>query len=302
MEYCKIEKEFPILNDCAVALGKFDGVHRGHRTLIHKILRQKSQGKQTVMVAFHTTRKMILSHEERRGLLEELGVDLLLECPLNEWIRRMSPESFVKEILVDRLHVSYVAVGEDYRFGYERRGTPSMLRRMGENYGFETEILPKEMEGKRKVSSTYIREEIAAGNMEMAGHLLGTPYFVKGVVSHGRGIGRRELLPTVNIIPSNEKIMPPNGVYMTITSFGGTKYPGITNIGYKPTVGGELFLGVETYLFGCQEELYGKPCKTDFYHYSRPEKKFASLEELRQQLARDVKDGEAYFGKNQVDK
>ena len=214
----------------------------------------------------------------------------------------MKDKEFVKEILLDRLHASYVAVGEDYRFGYERAGTAAMLLEMGKRYGFETVILPKEMEGNRKVSSTYIREALAAGDMEKAGHLLGIPFFVEGFVTHGRGIGHKKLLPTVNVIPSEEKIMPPNGVYMTVSSFGEKKYAGITNIGYKPTVGGEPFLGVETFLFGCEEELYGKPCRTDFYHYSRPEKKFSSLDELRCQLRQDAENGKAYFGKNRVDK
>ena len=302
MEYCKIEKDFPCLENSVVTLGKFDGIHRGHRTLLHSILARKEQGKPAVVVAFDTGSKMILSHMERRTLLEQMGVDLLLECPLTQWIRRMSPEEFVKEILLDRLHASYVAVGEDYRFGYERAGTAAMLLEMGKRYGFETVILPKEMEGNRKVSSTYIREALAAGDMEKAGHLLGIPFFVEGFVTHGRGIGHKKLLPTVNVIPSEEKIMPPNGVYMTVSSFGEKKYAGITNIGYKPTVGGEPFLGVETFLFGCEEELYGKPCRTDFYHYSRPEKKFSSLDELRCQLRQDAENGKAYFGKNRVDK
>ncbi|MCD8155806.1 MAG: riboflavin biosynthesis protein RibF [Clostridiales bacterium] len=294
MEYLKIEDEFPRFPGSAVTLGKFDGIHRGHRTLVDRILRQKEEGLAAVLFAFSINSRMILSGEERRTLLEELGVDIFLECPLSDRIRHMKAETFVQEILVGDLSASYVAVGEDFRFGFERKGDPRLLASLGEKYGFHTDVLPKAMSGRRKISSTYIREELRRGNMEKVSELLGRDFFVTGTVAHGRGMGHRVLLPTVNLIPPEEKLMPPNGVYVTVSHFGDRSFPGITNVGYKPTVG-EKFLGVETYLFDCDEDLYGRECTVEFRHFQRPEQKFPSLEALRAQLLSDAEKGREFF-------
>ena len=187
-----------------------------------------------------------------------------------------------------------MAVGEDYRFGYERKGTPSLLKEMGRKYGFHADVISKEMEGHRKISSTYIREELKKGNMEKFQRLMGMNFFVEGTVEHGRGLGHKFLLPTANIIPSKDKLMPPSGVYATMSYFGNRCFSGVTNIGYKPTVGGE-FLGVETHLFDCEEDLYGQKCKVEFLHYQRPEKKFEFLEALRRQIFADAALGRKYF-------
>lgn len=296
MEYLRIDGEFPRLAKSAVTLGKFDGIHRGHRKLVEKILEQKKEGAQAVLFAFDVSSQMILTREERRGLLEDMGVDVLLECPLDTRMKHMKAENFVREILVGDLQAAYVAVGEDFRFGYERKGTPQLLRELGRKYHFAVDVLPKEMDGHRKISSTYIREELNRGNMEKFNALMGMDFAVEGVVLHGRGMGRKFLFPTANIIPSKEKLMPPNGVYITVSYFGDRCYKGITNVGYKPTVG-EKFLGVETYLYGCEEDLYGQSCRVEFKKFLRPEQKFSSLEALKAQLQRDVAGGEAYFDK-----
>lgn len=294
MEYLKIDGEFPRLSNCAVTMGKFDGIHRGHRKLVEKILERKALGEQAVVFAFDASNRVILTGKERAGLLESMGVDVLIECPLNDQFKRMKAESFVREILMGDLHAAYVAVGEDNRFGFERKGTPELLREMGRKYGFETEILPKEMDGHRKVSSTYIREELKKGNMEKVTSLMGMDYLVDGVVEHGRGLGRKMLLPTTNVVPSKNKLMPPNGVYVTLSKFGDQTFRGITNVGYKPTIG-EAFVGVETYLFDCDENLYGESCQVSFKHFLRPEQKFSSLEALKSQLLKDAEAGRKYF-------
>lgn len=296
MEYLKISGEFPRLSCSAVTLGKFDGIHRGHRKLVEKVLEQKENGVQAVLFAIGVSDRMILTDRERHSLLERMGMDVMLECPLTDRFKHMKAESFIKEILVRDLQISYVAVGEDYRFGYERKGTPQLLKKFGKKYGFEVEIVPKEMDGHRKVSSTFVREELKKGNMEKVGALLGMDYPVEGVVEHGRGMGHKMLLPTANLIPSKEKLMPPNGVYATVSHFGDRSYPGVTNIGYKPTVG-EDFLGVETYLFDCSRDLYGEECRVEFKHFLRPEQKFSSLEALKSRILKDVENGRSYFSK-----
>lgn len=160
MEYLKIEGEFPKLANCAVTMGKFDGIHRGHRKLVEKIRERKTLGEQAVLFAIDVSSNMILTSQERASLLEKLGVDVLVECQLNDRIRHMKAENFIKEILMGDLGASYVVVGEDNRFGFERKGTPRLLMEFGEKYGFDVEILSKEMDGHRKISSTYIREEL----------------------------------------------------------------------------------------------------------------------------------------------
>ena len=131
MEYLRIENDFPRISHSAVTLGKFDGIHRGHQKLVEKIIEQKQEGAQAVVLALGTASRTILTKEERCRILEEMGVDILLECPLTEKIRHMKAENFIKEILIGDLQVSYVAVGEDFRFGYERKGTPAMLKEFG---------------------------------------------------------------------------------------------------------------------------------------------------------------------------
>lgn len=294
MEYIKTDQEFPVLFKSAVTLGKFDGVHRGHKKLIDQILERKKTGEKAVMLAFVSDKPTLLSAEERRHYLEKTGIDVLLECPLTENFCSKSAETFIQEILVDKLHTSFVAVGEDFRFGFQRMGTTETLKEYGKKFGFETAVLKKEMDGDRKVSSTYIKEELLVGNMEKVEELLGRPFVVEGEVLHGRGMGHKNFFPTANLVPPATKLMPPNGVYATRSRFQDQVYTGITNVGYKPTVG-ETFLGVETYLFQCDRDLYGEYCQVELKSYQRPELKFSSFEELKAQIGNDIKKGQAFF-------
>ena len=286
-----------------ITLGKFDGLHRGHQKLIERIKEKRGKNCKAVVFTFdvspksyilHTPPKYLLTYEERRELAENLGVDILAECPFTEELMHMEPEAFVKEYLVDRLHGEYLAVGPDFRFGYQRKGTPQLLKELGEKYGFRTEILEKEKYKDKDISSTYIREELDQGHIEEVNQLLGYPYFTKGEIVHGRQLGRTIGIPTANLIPPSEKKLPPNGVYITESMIQGKTYQGITNVGYKPTVK-ENFLGVETYLFSCNADLYGQEAEVKFYRYLRPEIKFSSLEELKNQMMKDIQKGKDYF-------
>ena len=299
MEYIKIENSFPRLPRCAVTLGKFDGLHRGHRKLVENVVKWKKKGVPAVMFAFITGEKTILSRDERRSLAEELGIDIFIECPLDDRVRRMEADWFVSEILENNLHAVNVTVGKDFRFGHARMGNPELLKNMGCRIGFTTDVIPSETEGPRKISSTYVREELSCGNMEKAADLLGTPFRLDARVEHGRGLGHKELLPTLNLIPAEEKLMPPNGVYMTWTYIDGGVYPGITDVGNKPTVGG-TFLAAETYLLTGGRDLYDLPCRTEFLHYHRPEQKFESLDALKKQLLADAEAGNQYFAGEEV--
>ena len=206
----------------------------------------------------------------------------------------MSPEDFIRDILVKRLRAKYIAVGEDFRFGYQRKGDCRLLQVMQDELGYQLEIVPKEMHQGREISSTYVKEALEAGNMELVTELLGYPYTVRGEVLHGRRIGRTLGMPTTNLIPSVGKLLPPNGVYATKTVMEDGTFNGVTNIGYKPTVG-ELFRGVETYLFDFEGDLYGKEIEVQLYSFERPEQKFPDLNELKAQMHRDICFGKEYF-------
>ena len=287
----------------SVTLGKFDGLHRGHQKLINLIRREQGEKNRSVIFTFdvsprsyilHSPPKYLLTYEERRELAENLGVDILAECPFTEALMHMEPEDVVKEYLAERLHARYLAVGPDFRFGYQRRGTPELLKELGRTYGFRTEIVEKEKYKGRDISSTFVREELEKGHIEEVNQLLGYTYFTKGEIVHGRQLGRTIGIPTANLIPPVIKKLPPNGVYITESLIQGKTYQGITNVGYKPTVK-ENFLGVETYLFSCNADLYGQEAEVRFYRYLRPEIKFSSLEELKCQMLKDIEEGKSYF-------
>lgn len=282
-----------------VTLGKFNGLHRGHQKLIRRVLEIGKQGYETVVCAFETPSRKLLSREERYELLERMGIDVLMEYQMDFALMHMTPEAFVRQILLMQMNARWVVVGSDFRFGYQRKGDAACLKKLGEQYGFQVEVLEKEKDGNRFISSTYIREQLNEGHIEKANHLLGYPFSVTGEVVHGRGLGHTIEIPTTNLIPPKEKLMPPNGVYATCSKFPHREYFGVTNVGYKPTVGGEDFLGVETYLFDCRENLYGLRSTVAFYQFLRYEQKFDSLGRLKEQLlGKDVPRAKAFFAEN----
>ena len=304
MNYVTGAADFHTDSPSAVSLGKFDGLHRGHQKLIGRVLSKKQQGLLTVIFTFekNPTRMLsglsgqnIMTNEERRRLLEQAGIDHLLECPFVPELSHMEPETFVKKVLAERLHAAFVVVGEDFRFGYRRKGDVKTLKELGKSYGFCVEVVQKAKSRGRDISSTYVREALHEGNLPLANELLGYRYFVSGEVLHGRQIGRTLGLPTTNLLPPAEKLLPPNGVYLTKTRLEDEDFYGITNIGYKPTVGGESHKGVETYLFDFSGDLYGRHLTVEFLEFERPEQKFKSLEDLKARILSDV-----HWGKSKI--
>ena len=289
--------EFQVQEETAISIGKFDGLHQGHQLLVERIVKKKQEGLKALIFTFDFgDRPVLLLPEERREMLRKWGVDYLLECPFVESISHMEAEEFVRKILVERLHVRYLAVGTDFRFGCQRRGDYRLLQRLSAECGYEVEVVEKACWQGEEISSSRIRRELEQGRMELVNQLLGYAYSVTGEVLHGRKIGRTLGMPTTNIVPSVRKLLPPNGVYATRTVIAGELFDGITNIGYKPTVGAEPRKGVETYLFDLDRNLYGEILTVRFYGYERPERKFDSLEELKKRIGQDVEWGRTYFG------
>ena len=288
--------EFETTEATAISLGKFDGLHMGHQLLVNRILKKKEEGLKALIFTFDFgDRPMLLLPEERRALLKKWGVDCLIECPFVESLAHMEAEDFVREILVKRLHVKYLAVGTDFQFGHNRKGSYQLLEAMQEECGFEVEVVEKACYDGEEISSTRIRRELEQGHMELVNQLLGYNFSVTGEVLHGRQIGRTLGLPTTNLLPGPGKLLPPNGVYATRTRIADEIFEGITNIGHKPTVGAEPRRGVETFLFDLDRNLYGDVITVNFYGFERPERKFESLEALKARIEQDVLWGREYF-------
>ncbi|MCD8337302.1 MAG: riboflavin biosynthesis protein RibF [Lachnospiraceae bacterium] len=306
----------------AVTLGKFDGLHRGHQKLIHEILRLQGAGYYGIVFAIAPENRTVLfTPEEKRHMLEAYGIDCMIRCPFVPEILSMEPEAFISEVLCRQLHAKQIVVGTDFRFGYQRSGDAATLSALQEKYGYTLTIVEKERYGDREISSTYIREALAGADMELVRNLMGGWYPVEGTILHGHQLGRKIGMPTINLRPDGYKLLPPPGVYysdvvmmepvllpagegtetsqFSAAGNGGPVYHGITNIGYKPTVDG-TFLGVETYLYGVHENLYGQKVRVLLRTFRRPEQKFTSVEALKAQMERDILSGKEYFGGEQT--
>lgn len=299
MNYITDTIEFYSEKPSAVTLGKFDGLHKGHQKLIREVVRlQQEQGLHGIVFTIAPEdRSVLLTEEEKRTVLEKFGIDCMIRCPFVPEILTMHPEVFVSEVLVKKLNANYIIVGTDFRFGCSRSGDVNLLRKLQEIYGYKLIVMDKEKLCDRVISSTYIKEELQNGNIDKVTELLGYSYPIHGEILHGKKLGRRLGMPTINMVPSAYKLLPPEGVYYTDVVCRGKLYHGMTNIGYKPTVDGS-FLGVETYLYGMNENLYGENVQVSIRSFRRSEMKFSSVEELKEQMETDLKAGKEYFSVN----
>ena len=295
--------DFKILQPTAVAIGKFDGLHLGHKELLKQVLKMKNEGLLSTIFTFDPPpevlfgkriAKEITTKEEKRIIFENMGVDILIEYPLNEISAAIEPEDFVKDVLKEKMNMSYLAAGYDLSFGHKGAGNAGLLRKLAPELDFELEIIEKVCEAGREISSTFIREEVEKGNMSHVAKLLGEPYMVIGQVVHGAKLGRRIGMPTINLLPEKEKMLPPKGVYYSRTKIGEKEYKSITNIGEKPTVSNTKQIGVETYLYEFDKDVYGKNAIVKLLEFKRPEQKFTDLEELKVQMLKDINDGREY--------
>lgn len=214
--------EFQIGHDTAVAIGKFDGVHRGHRKLLAEILRQKEDGLLAAIFTFEPSPEVFFgmspsrelsTREEKRALFEEMGIDILVEFPFNRETAAISPEDFVLKILVGKMRTRFVAAGTDLSFGDRGKGNFALLNSLARHYGFETKMIDKVEQDGKVISSTLVRNLVEEGEMEEAAACLGSPYSITGAIVHGRALGRRIGIPTLNQTPPEDKLLPPFGVY-----------------------------------------------------------------------------------------
>ena len=291
--------EFHLENKSAVALGKFDGIHLGHRRLLDRVLEQKKSGLQTVVFTFYTSAasffggetKELSTREEKRDMFARLGVDVLIEFPLNRETAATDPADFVTRYLAGQMRTAYLCAGSDISFGKGGAGDYALLADLSETCGYRVELIDKVRVDGEEVSSTRVRQAVRAGEMEKVSAMLGMPYRVGGKVVHGRQLGRKLGMPTANLLPDERKLLPPNGVYYSRAELGEKTYRGISNVGYKPTVSEEKVLGVETYLYDFTGEVYDRDMTVALLSFRRAERAFENVEALRRQIEADVEAG-----------
>lgn len=296
--------EIKDIDETVVALGNFDGVHKGHQQIIERTVKSaQAAGLRSAVFTFsnHTSTllenvppvKNILYAEEKAKIIESMGVDYMFNIPFTKEILMMSPEAFIDEILIKKFRIREAYCGFNYSFGYKASGTPEVLMHEGLEKGFGIHVQEPYKIDDVVVSSTYIRGLIEEGDMEKCARFMGRLYEIGGEVVVGNKLGRTIGFPTSNIMIDESMVSPPNGVYITYCTYNGIKYPSVTNVGVKPTIG-KYHKNVETHIFNFDKELYGKNIYVEFVKCTRPERKFDSVEELSRQIEQDCIMAKAY--------
>ncbi|MDI3472478.1 MAG: riboflavin kinase / adenylyltransferase [Thermotogaceae bacterium] len=290
-----------------VTVGVFDGVHMGHRIIIKKAQEEAKQyGLNThvlsIIYPFDYYKKnfkgLIITPAERLEKIENLGVDSVTFLDLVE-IKNLSPEEFVKDILLKLANTVKVIVGHDFKFGRDRKGDVNFLRFLGNKYGFSVCEVPPIFHKNKRISSTFIRELISDGRIDEANEFLGEPYHISGVVVEGKRLGRKLGFPTINIRRPNERlVVPKNGVYVVRVYIDGDYFPGVMNIGLNPTVSDDQNLKYEVYIIDFSGDLYNKKVKVQLLDFLRGEEKFKNIEELKEKIREDVERARRFFNHN----
>ena len=281
----------------AVALGNFDGIHRGHQYLIEDTIKKANKKNiEPSILLFKNHTKLTInknniyiltSNNQKLKILEEMGIETVYTMDFDEDIMKLSSKEFIKNIIVDKLKAKIVTVGFDYRFGYKASGNSEYLKKLGEAYGFETNIIMPICIDNEIISSTKIRNLIQLGNIEKANKFLGRHYSIIGNIVSGSSRGRKLGYPTANIeLIYNYKIPKP-GVYKSITILEGKQFVSLTSIGNNPTFN-EKDLKIENYILDFNENIYGKTIEIQFVNFIRENMKFKTAEELINQINKDV--------------
>jgi riboflavin kinase/FMN adenylyltransferase len=288
-----------------VTIGNFDGVHRGHRTLVSRLVNYgQEHGLPSMVMIFEpqpleffepkSAPPRIMSFEDKVAALTELGVDYVLLLPFDEAFSQQSPEQFIVEQLVRGAQVKHLIIGDDFRFGKYRAGDFQLLFEAGKLYGFAVENTASIVIDGQRVSSTRIRHLLAQGDFDQAAQLLGAPFSMRGPVIHGRALGRTIDVPTANILLNRLK-SPVQGVFVVDwLDQAGRTYQGVANVGTRPTVNGEGEL-LEVHLFDCDADLYGVEAQVTFLKQLRDEQRFSDVEQLKNQIGKDIEHARVFL-------
>jgi len=281
-----------------LALGNFDGVHRGHRKILDRVRRGATERAATsVVMTFdpHPPRvvrpdkapPLLMTIDQKLEAIARLGIQGAAIVRFTHEMSGWDPETFVRTVLVEWMHVAEVWVGANFLFGHDRAGNFSMLRSLGGRYGFRAEKIDPVRYREFVVSSTRIRRLISEARVDEAGALLGHQYYVDGTVVRGDSRGRTIGFPTANLCTANE-LLPPNGVYATLATVGDIVHPSVTNVGLRPTVDQSGRVTIETHIFDFDRDLYNTSVRLAFVQRLRDERAFESLDALKAQIGADV--------------
>jgi riboflavin kinase/FMN adenylyltransferase len=301
-----LEEARPVFGPSALTIGNFDGVHAGHRRILRRVgeLARENSWTPSVLtfdphpatvVAPSRSPRLMTTPEQRCRLMEQEGIAQVLILPFTHDVAQLSPEQFVREVLVEALGAKAVLVGGNFRFGHKQGGDARLLRDLAAELGFLVEVIPAITVRRSVVSSSEIRRLVESGDVSRACRFLERPFALEGEVVHGHGIGAKQTVPTLNL-STRAQVLPANGVYITRTRdlSSGTSWQSVTNIGYRPTFGG-TDLAIETFLLGRLEGDAPRRIRVEFLRRLRDEKKFDSPERLKAQIFRDVRRAQAYF-------
>ncbi len=290
-----------------LALGNFDGLHRGHMKIIDRVRRRAGERAGTpAAMTFdpHPSRvlrpdkapSLLMTRDQRIEALARSGMDGVAIIRFTRELSHWDPETFVRTVLVEWLRVAEVWVGANFLFGHERAGTFTVLRTLGARYGFRAEKIDPVRYKEFVVSSTRVRRLLGEGRVDEAGALLGHHYFIDGTVARGAGRGRGLGFPTANVETANE-LVPPAGVYATTTTIDGILHPSITNIGLRPTFGDVDRPVIEAHVFDYDRDLYGTTVRLSFVQRLRDERAFPDVDALRAQIDADCRSARRLFGR-----
>ncbi len=302
-----LEEVPPDFGPCAITIGNFDGLHAGHRRIMRRVIEIANERgwKPSVLtfdphpakiVAPDRAPRLLSTTSQRARSMAEEGIRQILILPFTHELSRLTPEQFVSQILHDRLQARAVLVGDNFRFGHGHSGDVDTLRELGTRYGFTTEIIHAIRLRGCVVSSSEARRRIDTGDVASAARLLEQPYGVEGEIVAGHGVGKKQTVPTLNLATSAE-ILPRTGVYVTSTHDldSDWRWDSVTNVGYRPTFGGNEGISIECYLLSEYDGIPPRRIRLDFLHRLRDERKFDTPEALKSQIMQDVKRTLAWF-------
>lgn len=285
-----------------VVLGKFDGVHIGHSRLICKAMETGRQHDMQIVVYVigFAKDKVITDDDDKEQILKSMGADKVIFRSLDLKLKNMSPEDFVRHVLLAELNSAYVIVGRNFRFGKERCGDSHMLTTICKDYGIKVYVIDtvrmlSPLGVMEDVSSTAVRNYISDGKVDYAAKYLGRPYSIKGTVTSGKHLGRKLGFPTINIYPPESFLDMKNGVYASLICIDGTEYKAITNVGLNPTVEYKKDVITETHILDEDIDCYGKEAEIKFIKFIRSEKCFKSMQELSMQIKSDMEEVKKYW-------
>lgn len=292
-------EQLPVFRNSVITIGTFDGVHKGHQKIIHRIkqLAQAGNG-ESIIITFHPhprivinpqdkTLKLLNTIEEKTALLESFGVDNLVVVPFSRSFSEQGAEDYISSFLIKNFSPSCIVIGYDHKFGKNRTGDFALLQKLSTTYGYKLEEISKETLDDIDISSTKIRQALMNGEVHLANELLGHSYTLSGNVVRGLQNGRKLGYPTANILVSDTyKLIPANGVYIVSVRWKNKTYPGMLNIGYNPTFNGTQQT-IEVNLLDFNDDLYGENLTLELIHYIRPEMKFDSIDALIEAIKQD---------------